>query len=118
MQILTASKKKNGGTMNRAIIGEALASMGWRHDIETNTWFNDKCSGLDFNTAVVYSIRFASTPPPNTGDRVKVLSGPFFDFEGTVDTTDLRRNQVRVIIDIFGRVTPVELQVQELEILR
>lgn len=103
--------------MNRVIIGEALESMGWRHDMETNTWAHEKCCGLDFNTAVSYAIRFGSVPP-NTGDKVKVVSGPFLNFEGTVDTTDLRRNQIRVIIDIFGRMTSVELKAQEFEILR
>lgn len=103
--------------MNRTIIGEALETMGWRHDMETNTWAHEKCCGLDFNTAVVYAIRFGAVPP-NTGDTVKVLSGPFLSFEGTVDTTDLWRNLFRVIIDIFGRVTTVELKAQELAVLR
>jgi hypothetical protein len=43
----------------------------------------------------------AATQARATGDRIKVVAGPFLNYEGKVDTTDLRRNQVRVIIDIF-----------------
>jgi len=103
-------------TVDRDIIEEALKSVGWQYDVGTDTWAHKKCSGLDFTTAVVYAIRFASTPPPDVGDKVKVISGPFLNFEGSVDTIDLGRNQVRVTIDIFGRLTSVDLQVQELEI--
>ena len=104
--------------MNRAIIGEALEQMGWLHDMESNTWAHEKCGGLEFNTAVVYAIRFGSATPPVLGDEVKVISGPFLGFEGTVESVDLAKNRVRTIVDVFGRTTPVDLQVQELEILR
>jgi transcriptional antiterminator NusG len=50
------------------------------------------------------------------GEAVKITDGPFADFLGTVDDIDEAKGQVRVLINIFGRETPVEmdfLQVQK-----
>jgi transcriptional antiterminator NusG len=50
------------------------------------------------------------------GEAVKITDGPFADFLGTVDSIDEEKGQVRVLINIFGRETPVEmdfLQVQK-----
>jgi len=44
------------------------------------------------------------------GDRVKVTSGPFFDFTGVVDEIQPEKEKVRALISIFGRETPVELE--------
>lgn len=44
------------------------------------------------------------------GDQVKVKQGPFENFEGTVDEVQLDKGLVRVIVTIFGRPTPVELE--------
>ncbi|MBE3132153.1 MAG: transcription termination/antitermination factor NusG [Acidobacteria bacterium] len=44
------------------------------------------------------------------GDQVKVKQGPFENFEGTVDEVQLDKGLVRVIVTIFGRATPVELE--------
>lgn len=50
------------------------------------------------------------------GEAVKITDGPFADFLGTVDSIDEEKGQVKVLINIFGRETPVEmdfLQVQK-----
>lgn len=50
-------------------------------------------------------------------DTVKIVDGPFSDFIGKVDSVDKERGKVRVLVSIFGRETPVELdflQVQKL----
>lgn len=50
------------------------------------------------------------------GEAVKITDGPFADFLGTVDDIDEEKGQVKVLINIFGRETPVEmdfLQVQK-----
>lgn len=50
-------------------------------------------------------------------DTVKIVDGPFADFIGKIDTVDKERGKVRVLVSIFGRETPVELdflQVQKL----
>ncbi|OGE26027.1 transcription termination/antitermination protein NusG [Candidatus Daviesbacteria bacterium RIFCSPLOWO2_02_FULL_40_8] len=51
------------------------------------------------------------------GDTVKIVDGPFAEFIGKVDTVDKDRGKIRVLVSIFGRETPVELdflQVQKL----
>lgn len=44
------------------------------------------------------------------GDHVKITGGPFENMEGTVDETLPDQGKVRVIVTIFGRATPVELE--------
>ena len=43
------------------------------------------------------------------GDRVKVSDGPFKDFDGKVAEVDMEKGRVKVLVTIFGRETPVEL---------
>ncbi len=43
------------------------------------------------------------------GDGVKIMDGPFKDFEGKVSEVDDARGKVKVLISMFGRETPVEL---------
>lgn len=43
------------------------------------------------------------------GDLVMIIDGPFKDFEGTVNTVDNERGKVHVLVSMFGRETPVEI---------
>lgn len=43
------------------------------------------------------------------GDLVKVADGPFKDFEGKVSEVDTQRGKIKVLVSMFGRETPVEL---------
>lgn len=43
------------------------------------------------------------------GQAVKIVDGPFADFEGRVENVNYEKNKVRVLVSIFGRETPVEL---------
>jgi transcriptional antiterminator NusG len=43
------------------------------------------------------------------GDSVKIIDGPFTDFMGKVDEVDNEKGKVKVLVSIFGRETPVEL---------
>lgn len=43
------------------------------------------------------------------GDLVKITDGPFKDFDGKVSEVDMERGKVRVLVNMFGRDTPVEL---------
>ena len=43
------------------------------------------------------------------GDRVKITDGPFKDFDGKISEVDAERGRVKVLVTIFGRETPVEL---------
>ncbi len=45
----------------------------------------------------------------STGDLVKVADGPFKDFEGKVAEVDTQRGKIKVLVSMFGRETPVEL---------
>ncbi len=49
------------------------------------------------------------------GDKVKVIEGPFSGFVGTVDDIDFDKAKLRVMVSIFGRSTPVELDVLQVE---
>ena len=51
----------------------------------------------------------------NTGDRVKINEGTFENFEGEVDSIDETNGRVTVMINIFGRSTPVELEYWQIE---
>jgi transcriptional antiterminator NusG len=44
------------------------------------------------------------------GDIVRVLQGPFAEFTGKIDEVNLDRQKLRVLIELFGRDTPVELE--------
>ncbi len=45
----------------------------------------------------------------SVGEAVKITEGPFADFLGTIDAIDEEKGKVRVLVSIFGRETPVEL---------
>ncbi len=63
------------------------------------------------NEAPVYKQVFVAD------DAVKIVDGPFSDFIGKVDSVDEERGKVKVLVSIFGRETPVELdflQVQKI----
>ncbi|MCC6547674.1 transcription termination/antitermination factor NusG [Candidatus Sumerlaeota bacterium] len=49
------------------------------------------------------------------GDQVKVIEGPFNNFIGTVEDIDVDRARLKVMVSIFGRATPVDLGVLEVE---
>jgi len=45
----------------------------------------------------------------NVGDAVKITDGPFSDFDGKVSEVDREKGKVKVLVNMFGRDTPVEL---------
>jgi len=49
------------------------------------------------------------------GERVRIVDGPFNDFRGTVSEIDMERAKVRVMVNFFGRETPVELDFLQVE---
>lgn len=53
----------------------------------------------------------------NVGDQVKITDGPLATFIGTVDEIDAERNKVCVVVSMFGRETPVELELDQVEVV-
>ncbi|MFH0778763.1 MAG: transcription termination/antitermination protein NusG [Candidatus Eisenbacteria bacterium] len=62
--------------------------------------------GLDAEGKVA---KAAHSVPFKIGEHVKVIDGPFSDFTGVVDEINPERGKVKVMVSIFGRATPVEL---------
>ena len=49
------------------------------------------------------------------GDSVQIIDGPLEGFVGTVEELDAEKNSVRVMVSMFGRETPVELELNQVE---
>jgi transcriptional antiterminator NusG len=50
-----------------------------------------------------------SEVPYQIGDAVKITEGPFKDFDGVVDEIHPEKGKIKVMVSVFGRLTPVEL---------
>jgi len=53
----------------------------------------------------------------HVGDTVKITDGPLSTFTGTVDEIEPEKNKVRVVVSMFGRETPVELELDQVEVV-
>ena len=51
------------------------------------------------------------------GDTVRILDGPLSSFTGVVDSLEVDKNSVSVIVSMFGRETPVEFELDQVELL-
>lgn len=51
------------------------------------------------------------------GDKVKIREGAFENFEGVVDEIDTQKGKVKVIVTIFGRATPIEIEYWTVELI-
>ncbi len=65
--------------------------------------------------------KFISSPAPRfktkmtVGEAVKITDGPFTDFLGTIHEIDEEKGKVKVLVSIFGRETPVELDFLQIQ---
>ena len=69
---------------------------------------------------IVYKVASAaSSPKPKLsfekGESVRIIDGPFTNFNGVVDDVNGDRNTLKVMVTIFGRSTPVELDFLQVE---
>jgi len=51
------------------------------------------------------------------GDMVKITAGPFSDFEGVIEKLHDDRDKLTVKVTVFGRVTPVEVRTDQIELI-
>lgn len=72
-------------------------------------------------TEVANIQKFVSAPAPrfktkfSVGEAVKIVDGPFSDFLGSIHEMDEERGKVKVLVSIFGRETPVELDFLQIQ---
>ena len=53
----------------------------------------------------------------NVGDIVRILDGPLSSFTGTVESIEIEKNTVSVVVSMFGRETPVEFELDQVEVV-
>ena len=51
------------------------------------------------------------------GDTVRILDGPLSSFTGTVESIEVENNSVSVVVSMFGRETPVEFELDQVEVI-
>ena len=49
------------------------------------------------------------------GEQVKIIDGPFSNFSGIIEEVNMERSKIKVMVTIFGRPTPVELDFLQIE---
>ncbi len=70
--------------------------------------------------AIVQRVRDSSNKPQpkilfDIGETVRVCEGPFNDFTGMVEEVDYEKNHMKVLVQILGRTTPVDLEFSQVE---
>ena len=60
-------------------------------------------------------LRTTEAAPYVVGDNVKVTDGPFMDFSGLIQEVNHDKQKLKVLVSIFGRQTPVELDYLQVE---
>ena len=53
----------------------------------------------------------------NVGDTVRILDGPLSSFTGIVESIEVEKNSVSVVVSMFGRETPVEFELDQVEVV-
>ena len=81
--------------------------------------FNAKTAKDEVDQILTQVKTAAEKPKPKymfeKGEQVRINEGPFTSFNGVVDEVNLDRNTLKVMVTIFGRSTPVELDFLQVE---
>lgn len=85
-----------GGELNPSVIS----------DLEVQKIYKN-VSDIQMNASVSHSYV--------AGDTVKIIDGPFESFVGVIDSIDDEKSQIKVLVSIFGRETPVILEYTQVE---
>lgn len=75
----------------------------------------DDVKGLLSSIGEIEDISMSMVIDVGEGDKVRVKSGPFRGFVGTVTEIFPDKKKIKLLIDIFGRNTPVEIDISEIE---
>ena len=59
--------------------------------------------------------RIDVTKELEVGKKVKILDGPFKDMEGTIESVDMKQQKLNVNVDLFGQITSIEVDLQDIE---
>jgi len=73
----------------------------------------DRLLGIEERSTVKMRTQYEYFPK----DKIKIISGPFADFEGIVDKVNTDNEKLIVNVTVFGRVTPVEVNMDQVELL-
>jgi len=67
---------------------------------------------------ILQNLETSQTAPKvswSKGDAIRVIEGPFSDFSGKIEEVNVEKEKLKVLISIFGRDTPVELDFSQVE---
>lgn len=79
---------------------------------------SDEAKGILQKTGEIKSDKsFAFSHAYAVGDKVKITDGPFDSFSGTVGELMAEKNKLKVMVTIFGRITSVEVDVSQVELI-
>lgn len=76
-------------------------------------------SAQEVDNVMKRTVETKSKPSPKVhfekGEAVRIIEGPFLNFNGSIDEVNLEKQKIKVSVSIFGRATPVELEFWQVE---
>ncbi len=112
--MLEAMDGKLNDTMIQGITGvtSVIHFLGKEHPIALRKSEVNKMFGK-LDEVSEQSIGYAE--PYIVGETIKIIDGPFNDFNGTIEEVNEEKKKLKIVVKIFGRATPVELNYSQVE---